>query len=72
MLTPSDSTRPSLPVCEYLNELCVKYMVIDHLANHTLDEIAALINIEQHALLNTVLVQDEAHLQMFIWVLSTI
>ncbi len=41
-------------------------MLIDHLPNHTLDEIAALVNIDEHTLLRTVMVQSDEDMIMII------
>lgn len=65
MLTQEEAGK-KMSVCDYLDELCIRYMLIDHLANHTLDEITALLNIPKHTLLRTVLVQDDEDVVMFI------
>lgn len=45
-------------VCDYLTRASVNYMVIDHLPNHTLEEIASLVGISEHALLRVAFLQD--------------
>ncbi len=66
MLTPGEEPRPQLAVCNYLNELSVNHMVIDPLANHTLDEITTLVDIESYATLRAVLVKFEHEILMCI------
>ncbi len=46
-------------VCDFLNASGVNYMVIDHLPNHTLEEITQLIGIAKHTLLRATLLQDD-------------
>lgn len=67
MLTPDHNQRtPALAIGEYLRQKGVNYMVIDHLPNHTLDEITDLINLEKLSLLRTVLVKENDTLLMII------
>ncbi len=65
MLNPGEERRESA-VCNYLNEMCINYMVIDPLANHTLDEITTLVNVEKNALLRAVLVKAQDAIMMCI------
>ncbi|MBS0285764.1 MAG: HDOD domain-containing protein [Proteobacteria bacterium] len=67
MLTPlNNQCAPTLAIGEYLRNSGANYMVIDHLPNHTLDEITALVNLEEFSLLRTVLVKAEDGLLMII------
>lgn len=62
---PNKPTDKSL-VYDYLTRASVNYMVIDHLPNHTLEEIASLIGISKHALLRVVFLQDAQGILMAI------
>lgn len=54
---PNESAYKSV-IYDYLTRASVNYMVIDHLPNHTLEEIASLVGIAEHALLRVVFLQD--------------